>query len=199
MTPWQRHSLRRGSRRPGHKHARHQIRRRCEEIFASLDLPAGFDIPVLCERLGQQRGVPIRLLAVPLDAEQFYGAWVTSSVADFVLYETNTSKPHQEHIVAHELAHMLCGHRTSGELDTAIAELLFPDIDRDLVRDMLTRGGYSDQQEQEAELMASVILERITRRPLETTWTVPADAAETIARIEHSLVPGGPGGPARQV
>lgn len=179
-----------GKWRKGRRATRDQLRRRCEQALAALDLPGDSDLPMLCAHLSRERGLPIRLLPVPLHTEQFYGAWISSKVADFILYEAHTSKPHQQHIIAHEIGHMICGHGTSENLDDVFAGMLFPDIDRSLVRDMLKRGGYSDVQEQEAEITASVILERINRRPRETTWAVPAEAADTIARIERSLVQG---------
>ncbi|MET8183986.1 hypothetical protein [Streptomyces sp. NPDC005336] len=78
--------------------------------------------------------------------------------ADLIIFEANTTRPHQDHIVAHELAHMICGHRDSTSLDAATAQLIFPNLNPAFVRDMLQRKNYSDTQEREAELMATLIL-----------------------------------------
>ncbi|MFD0415283.1 hypothetical protein [Streptomyces sp. NPDC127108] len=78
--------------------------------------------------------------------------------ADFIIFEAKTTRPHQEHIIAHELAHIICGHRSSSPLDEATARLMFPDLNPALVRDMLARTEYSEIQEQEAEMTASLII-----------------------------------------
>ncbi|MGW7022478.1 toxin [Streptomyces decoyicus] len=113
------------------------------------------------------------------------GLWIACNDADYIIYEANTSKLHQEHIIAHELAHMICCHR--GTLDEATMNQLFPDLNPEVLRDIFGRTTYSDVQEEEAEIMASLILERANRRSPGPTWTVPPEAAETVARIENSL------------
>lgn len=49
------------------------------------------------------------------------------------------------------------------------------------------RSRYSDDEEQEAETMASLILARVTKRWVEPAWAVPAEAADVVARIEQGL------------
>ncbi|MCZ1012559.1 ImmA/IrrE family metallo-endopeptidase [Streptomyces lydicus] len=115
------------------------------------------------------------------------GLWIACDDADYIVYEANTSKLHQEHIIAHELAHIICCHRGTGELDEATMSQLFPDLNPEVLRDIFGRTSYSDIQEEEAEIMASLILERANRRPPGPTWSVPPEAADAVARIEHSL------------
>ena len=164
-----------------------RLRRDCERRLAELDIPPGCTITGLCERVAAQRGRPIHLIPVAMAATHPCGFWVATEAVDFILYEANTSRTHQEHIVAHELAHMICCHRGTSALDDASARTLFPDVDPQLVRDMLRRAGYTDSQEQEAEVMASVILERLKRHTHQPASTTVADFAEAVARIERSL------------
>ncbi|MDI3420593.1 toxin [Streptomyces luteolus] len=119
---------------------------------------------------------------MPLDAAGPCGLWLAFSDADYVVYEQHTSRHHQEHIIAHELAHMLCCHR-SGTADSAAVAELFPDLDPSLVQDLLSRDSYSDAQEREAEVMAYLIGEGLRSHP-------GADVTETdgvLGRIQGSL------------
>lgn len=112
-----------------------------------------------------------------------------TQTVDFIVYESETSKPHQDHIIAHELAHMVCGHRSGagGTVDDETARLLFPDLAPELVQKILGRGNYSSVEEREAEVTASLILERINRPVLEPVSAVPEEDAEAVERIERSL------------
>src|SRR5439155_5376771 len=118
-----------------------------------------------------------------LELDHPCGLWVSSDTADLIFYEANTSRTHQEHIVGHELGHIIWSH--SGALgpdrDDA-SRAIFPNISPAIVREMLHRDGYTDSQEQEAETMASVILQQINRRPLETEAAVTDKASSVIAR-----------------
>ncbi|MEE1927081.1 toxin [Streptomyces sp. TRM 70351] len=175
-------------RRPARQqlHGRHlkRLRRSCERLLTALDVVDSADILALCEHLGQRRGRPVRPAPVDLRNSGVYGLWIATQDADFVLYEAHTSKLHQEHIIAHELAHIICDHHRDDALDDATARLLFPSLEPSTVRGMLGRCGYLDAEEQEAELMASLLLTRVQRKSAEAVWELPAEDAQTIARIE---------------
>lgn len=96
------------------------------------------------------------------------GIWLALAAMDVVVYEADTSRTHQEHIIAHELAHIVFGYASSSPVDDSALSLLFPDLDPGLVRDMLNRAEYCDAHELEAEVMASVILRRMNPRQAET-------------------------------
>ncbi|HKS98856.1 MAG TPA: hypothetical protein VJT31_04930 [Rugosimonospora sp.] len=164
-----------------------QVRRDCEARLATLDLPEGSTITALCRQIAARRGREIHLIPLAMAATHPCGFWVATEAADFILYEANTSRTHQEHIVAHELAHIICCHRGTSALDDLSARTLFPDVDPQLVRDMLGRATYTDSQEQEAEVMASVILERLKRHVPEAAPAAAEDFVETVARIERAL------------
>ncbi|MCZ7415731.1 MULTISPECIES: ImmA/IrrE family metallo-endopeptidase [unclassified Streptomyces] len=160
------------------------LRRTCEDILGALEVADSPDMFALCEQVGRRRERPVRLAAVDLRDTGVYGLWIATQDEDFVLYESHTSRLHQEHIVAHELAHILCDHHRGGDLDDQSIHLLFPNLEPSVVRGMLGRCGYLAAEEQEAEVMASVLLTRVQRKPAEATWDVSAEAAQTIARIE---------------
>ncbi|MGH3512086.1 MAG: hypothetical protein ACRDRB_07395 [Pseudonocardiaceae bacterium] len=98
---------------------------------------------------------------------------------DYVFYDSQTSLPHQEHIILHEIGHMLCDH-DQGERDPQLHWHI--DVtDQNLVRRVLPRIRYTDRQEQEAELVASIILAAIGRLP------APSPFTGVLARMESAL------------
>jgi hypothetical protein len=136
-----------------------RLRRRCEARLRQLDLPDPFDARSFCEALGEQRGRPIQLHAVP-GGEGACGVWVSVPTADLIFYEQNTSPLHQEHIILHEVSHLLCGHAPALVSEHETLQLLFPDFDLETIQLALPRAGYSTEEEREAEILASLIIER---------------------------------------
>jgi hypothetical protein len=159
--------------------------------LAELGAPANWDIDELCDLVAGQRDRRIHRVPIAMSALQPCGFWVSTEHVDFIVYESDTSSIHQEHIIAHELAHIICCHRGGTALTDASAQLLFPDLEPDLVRDMLRRAGYSDRQEQEAEMLASLIMEEVTRcrsRPRPAAVTTAMDTtADEVTRVARSL------------
>ncbi|PKV95534.1 MULTISPECIES: hypothetical protein [Amycolatopsis] len=172
-----------------------QLRRRCRQLLTDLDIQPPLDVAELCRRVGIQRGKPIRLRAHPIPVPGPFGAWISAASADYIFYQQETSKPHQDHIILHELGHMLAGH-DSGEPDnTLLAELYpdssteslrteYPDLAPDAVRRALRRTSYDTVQEYEAETVATIILEWAS--VLDRVWT-PAARSNTAHRIETAL------------
>jgi hypothetical protein len=131
---------------------------RCMREIRRLDLKAPLDIGVLCARLGDQRGKPIRVLPMTARPTDPSGIWLATDAADYVFYEQNTSRLHREHIILHEIGHLLLGHSAGAVLTDTTARMLMPNLDPAHVRRTLTRSNYSDADEREAELFASLIV-----------------------------------------
>jgi hypothetical protein len=130
-----------------------RLRKRCREVVRGLRLPDPFSVPALCDSISAQRGRALYLH--PLEkpegvADMPCGMWVATDVADHVFFEIQTSPFHQDHIVLHELGHMICGH-TMADFDLGGGEP---------VQQALMRTSYNTAQEQEAELVATLLLER---------------------------------------
>jgi hypothetical protein len=130
------------------------LRRRCERLLRGTRIPHPFDLDAFCAGLAARRGRPLHLRPVPgLSSDAPCGLWIGTADADHVFYDPGTSPLHAEHIVLHELAHILSGHSGSdGAFDR-----LFPDLDPATVRLALGRVGYTTEQEREAEMIASLI------------------------------------------
>jgi hypothetical protein len=138
---------------------------RCRRIAESLPLPEPFGIPELTESLARLRGKPIELVPLSGPDHSPCGILVSTDRADYIGYPVNTTALHQQHIVLHEIGHLLCGHAGVSPLGATVARTLTPQLSDELVRRVLGRSAYSDSQEQEAELIASLALQRAVRRP----------------------------------
>lgn len=138
-----------------------KLRKDGAQRIAGLGLPQVADVAELCRHLGESRGRPITLVPMQMPASHPCGMWVAARDEDLIFYDANTTSAHQEHIILHELGHIICCHRGAGWLDEASARLLFPNLDPDLVRDMLLRATYDDVQEQEAEVIAYLLAQRV--------------------------------------
>src|ERR1035441_3818461 len=121
-------------------------------MVRDLEMPVPFDLGQFVAGLERERLRPISSGAgVPS------GLWIGTADADYVYHETGTSPFHATHIVLHELAHMLLGHRHTAAWDRLIS-LLAPDVDQALVQLILGRSAYGTAEEREAETLASLIL-----------------------------------------
>ena len=143
----------------------------CERAMRELTIPVPFDLTAFIAALAERRGKRIELVPVRLGSGVPCGALVSTDEAEYLCYAADTTPLHAEHIVLHELAHILSGH--SGG-DGALARL-FPDLDPATVSRVLGRVSYTTEQEREAEMMASLIRGRSSRAP-RTTFGQVADA-----------------------
>ena len=163
-----------------------RLRQRCEARLRKLNLPDPFDVQSFCEMLGEQRGRPILLHPVA-GAEGACGVWVSVPSADLIFYEHDTSPLHQEHIILHEVSHLLCGHEPVPVSTHEISQLLFPDFNLETVRLVLPRGGYSTVEEREAEVLASLMLERVAASSPLRTSPRKTGRDEVLHRLAASL------------
>ncbi|MET0135537.1 MAG: hypothetical protein ABW215_18310 [Kibdelosporangium sp.] len=121
-----------------------------------MAIPRPFDLVTFCAHVEKLRGRRLVLKPMPgLSAAAPCGMWLSLAETDFVLFEPNTSQLHSEHIILHELAHMLCDHRLT--MDSSVLARLLPSIDPAIVKRVLGRVNYATEQEQEAEMLASLI------------------------------------------
>lgn len=70
------------------------------------------------------------------------GLWMAMSKADYVFYVQNTSPPHEQHIVFHEIGHVLRRHEPKRVLSADIARLLAPAVEHRDVQRVLGRDTY---------------------------------------------------------
>lgn len=135
-----------------------QLRRRCRDLLRELGMRPPLDVTEMCHRLAAHRGRPILLMAYPIPVPGPFGIWLSTSRADHIVYQEQTTRQHQDHIVVHELGHMIADHR-SDEEDDDLLQMLYPSLDPETVRRALRRTSYDNAQEREAETVATIILE----------------------------------------
>jgi hypothetical protein len=113
------------------------------------------------------------------------GLWVATDIADYLFYERSTSRLHQDLIILHEVGHLILEHRSAEVLDGELAGVL--GLDPELVGRVLGRMTYSSEEEQEAEMIASLVLVRTVRDPLPSRRPPDPDMAAKLARVQAAL------------
>src|SRR5436190_15843337 len=108
------------------------LRTRCEARLDELQLPAPFDVEQFCRSTGERRSRPI--LLHPMDSPAGpCGTWLAGPTSDHIFYDHHTSPLHQEHIILHEISHLLCGHRGGSVSEGELQALLLPDLRPEMV------------------------------------------------------------------
>ncbi|WP_265444804.1 ImmA/IrrE family metallo-endopeptidase [Flexivirga meconopsidis] len=122
--------------------------RRVHEHSRSLLRSAGVwrcrELDHICAAVEQHTGRQLVRSATHLDAATVHGAVVRTADIDYVIVESQTSPDHQQHILLHELGHLLCDHS-------------------DQAHGLLTRSTYTDPLEYEAEVIASLLGQHLRR------------------------------------
>lgn len=160
-----------------------------------MELPVPFDLHQFTELISVRRGRLIVLRPSP-PGIGLSGAWVAWPSTDYIFYRPNSSALHQLHIIVHELSHLLCDHAPVSALDADLVPVLFSSVRADAVQQMLGRTSYSTEEEQEAELLASLLMERISDRAgvLRPTRNIDPAAEASLRRLEGALEEGEPEG-----
>lgn len=121
-----------------------------------------FSIDHFVQHVQQLRNRPI--LCVPYAfSPGISGAWIYGSRIDFIFYRSNTHRIHQNHIILHEIAHMLLNHPLR-----PIQDVLSPDLLQELPIPMghlraLQPNRAKDIVEQEAEDFVALVQKQVVR------------------------------------
>jgi hypothetical protein len=166
------------------------VRRRCESTLRSVSVPSPFDIRVFAATVSARRGRSIYLLPKSASVGPC-GVWLAMPSADYVFFENATSPLHREHIILHELGHLLRDHAPTEVIDDRALRLLLPTLDLDVIRRVIGRTSYSAVEEQEAEMIASLVLDRVEFRTAPRDVVSDSEVAVVIGRLESTL--GSPG------
>ena len=169
--------------------SRDQSRQQCAALVAELDLPEPFELEEFCLRVGRRRGKPLMLMPTPMAmGGGLCGLWLGTATRDYVFYETDTSPLHQQHIVFHEIGHILRQHSPKRIFGLDVARALAPSVEPGEVQRVLGRDTYGDDDEYEAELIATLILHRVGHlSDLEPIPDAEGDADDPAFRVERAL------------
>lgn len=168
------------------------LRKRCDAIVRQLNIPTPFDARDFCDMVATQRGRPIVLRPTPM-GRAIYGVWLATASTDIILYERETSPVHQRHIIVHELAHILCDHQPTRVAPEEAPALPSTELDPERIQTTMYRAMYSAAEEQEAELLASLILRRTVGVAPRHTSPPAAGSARLLQRLAVSLEEWPPG------
>lgn len=143
---------------PGRNHAaERRLERRIRRLLRTLDVRTPFSVEALCRALSESRGRHIELRPYPLPTPGPVGLWFETRSVDLIIFQRDTTPLHQDHIILHEVGHILADH---GAADAGAQwEVLLPGLKPDAIRRVLQRCSYESEQEQEAELIATIIME----------------------------------------
>ncbi|MGW2770972.1 regulator component [Streptomyces olivaceoviridis] len=137
------------------------LRRRCTTILRDLGVPRSLSLDAVRERVEELRGRPLVLRELPEEAAATgaCGLWMATDKADYVFYEARTAPLHREHIILHEIGHVLCDHHRSLTADgeQQAGDLLLVGLQPHLVTRLRARTSYTNTEEQEAEMIATLI------------------------------------------
>jgi hypothetical protein len=139
------------------------LRRRCTAILRDLGVQRSLSLDALRARVEELRGRPLVLRELPEQAAVIgaCGLWLGTDDADYVFYEARTAPLHREHIILHEIGHVLCDHhrniRDIADGHDRSAGRLLDDPQPHLVSRLMARTSYTTTEEQEAEMIASLI------------------------------------------
>jgi hypothetical protein len=161
--------------------------RRCKDLIRNLEIPRPFDVHILCQSVAQRQGRPIQSMAIAMPAGSPCGLWVSTASTDYIFYEKQASPLHQQHIIVHELGHLLCGHTNAVAMSNEASRLLMPTLSPNLIEQVLQRTYYSTPEEKEAEMIASLILQSVDRSPSGLNRSTP-EADEAVRRVQRLLV-----------
>jgi len=171
-------------------------------LLGDVGIPRPWSVESFCERLGEFRGRPIELLPVDMPGGGPDGVWIALPSVDVIVFDRRTSDLHREHIICHELGHVLLCHRG----DTG-AEVVVPDLEAQLIRAMrrasedspadatdtgdggprMYRQNYDSRQEQEAELAAHLVWKLGGRRFVATPRGLTGDEAGVVDRLAEVM------------
>ncbi|WP_040781909.1 hypothetical protein [Nocardia pneumoniae] len=141
---------------------------RFEELSRLVPIPYPWDTTEYVARVAEYRGRPITMCPIDVGALSGTGCgtgsglWIAREDDDVIMYGADTEW-HADHIIAHELGHMLLGHGETasgpgdGADDLSLRELM-PSLSLETIRGVLRRQDYDSECERAAETFADLLL-----------------------------------------
>ncbi|MBF6468721.1 hypothetical protein IU427_26675 [Nocardia beijingensis] len=138
---------------------------RFEELGRLVPIPDPWDMTEYIERVAAYRARPITLWPVDVGALAGNGCgtgsglWIAREDDDVIMYGADTEW-HADHIIAHEVGHMLLGHgeTSSGPAADLPLRELMPSLSPETIRSVLGRRDYGSERERAAETFADLLL-----------------------------------------
>jgi hypothetical protein len=163
-----------------------RLQRRCQAKLngLQLELPVPFTIQAFCQRLAQR--LSRQIVLCPVDTRTGpCGLWVATADIDYFFYERATSKLHQELIVGHEAGHRVFNHHSAEVMPDELADVLGLKVH--LVHRMLGRTTYTREEEQEAEVFGTLVVQQAVRAAVPARPPADPAVAAALDRVQAAL------------
>jgi len=135
-------------------------RHHCEQVLGGVTVPRPFDLEGLRLELEHHRGRDLLLIGVHPHGVSPSGLWISSFTADYIFFEDSHSEYDIARRVCHDLGHMLLDHTDVSPFSASYLASTLPELAPTAIERVLGRTAYSQQQEDDADTMATIILER---------------------------------------
>jgi hypothetical protein len=158
-----------------------------ERLVSATVVPQPYTTAAFVETVGQARGKPIELVAAHR-LPRGCGMLLVTEQVDYIFY-TGASPLHCDHNVLHELGHLLLGHPLVDLHDVAALAVRFPDLSPALIRRMVGPVRFDQEQEDDADLFARLVVTSATATAPAGGDPVPglgAAFASPVRRARHS-------------
>lgn len=140
---------------------------RAEDAFKALLLPAHLTLERLVDVVERVRRRPIEIeVCGVLNGGSVCGLWLSTDTAEIILHAATPSAIHRQQFVLHELGHMVLRHDEL-VLPSDYADVLFPDLSRNLVSKVFARSSFVDDLEAAAETLADLFAAAIRDSSIE--------------------------------
>ncbi|MFD9948783.1 hypothetical protein ACFWYW_46970 [Nonomuraea sp. NPDC059023] len=139
------------------------------ELVAALEsapIPRPFSLKAYWQGIQRIRRRRIHMHDFPLDAPgAVSGVWIATKRRDHIFVVPSATGVLRQHIMQHEISHMLLNHGRVGDAETALQRLLQPIVgafeEQNPLGGAWARSRYDTPEEREAEELATLILMRI--------------------------------------
>ncbi|AEF43091.1 hypothetical protein [Hoyosella subflava] len=142
------------------------VERRAREVLARLRMPEPWSIDALIGEVSAVMGFEIQVQTVPPEALEDSPCGMTLVCPGQAVLVVAEGSPrwHTELVICHELAHMLLEHQSGEKPPRELLQAWFPSFDPDDVQMMFGRTTFDTREEQEAELLATLIVDQGTAK-----------------------------------
>ncbi|MEV6832615.1 hypothetical protein [Amycolatopsis sp. NPDC051102] len=141
-----------------------ELRHAVESVLDELSWSPPCELGALLDQITRRRGKHIALLPADLPRDGAGGLVIERAHDLVIVFDQSLPPLQQEHVIMHEAAHVLFGHRGTSVGDLTRDELdeLDPDVVRGAQR-FVRRDGYSAVEERVAEVAAALMWSRADR------------------------------------
>lgn len=164
-----------------------QLYREAAGRLTALGLPERFTLTRLHRAVEDYRGRQVHLIGKDLPALAPHGVWIATERADYVFYDRAAGTVRQYQIIGHEFGHMLFYDDNVPAQPHELAAMMSPEPRLMVLRALQRRAGYADPVERRAEVLGTVVTQRIAQ------WVSVVDPMgadpEVVARLAAALEP----------